>query len=458
VSELRAEDASTGTIAAIASPPGRGGVGIVRVSGPSAGQIAVSVIGRSLPPPRHASLVPFRGSDGQLIDRGLLLYFAAPASFTGEDVVEFHAHGGPVVLALLLDACLAAGARLARAGEFSLRAFLNGKLDLLQAEATADLIAAGSVRAARAAMRSLEGAFSQRVQTLKDQVISLRVQVEAAIDFGSEDIEPAAASSIIRQGQGVAEHIAALRRDAEVGVRAGEGLRVVLVGAPNVGKSTLLNQLAQRNTAIVTPMAGTTRDIVREQLVLDGIAVELLDTAGLRSEASLDPVEEEGIRRARGLLPAADLVLLVIDAAIPPASRVLPMLASALALDAVEDRILIIVNKVDISGEPAGWRDGMLHVSGTTGAGIDLLRRHLADIAGAATDGGAFAARRRHVASLDAALAALRAGLGAMNDHPAIELLAEDLRIVQRHLGELVGDVSADDLLGAIFATFCIGK
>lgn len=458
MSELNAEDASTGTIAAIASPPGRGGVGIVRVSGPAATDVAVSIIGRAMPPPRYASLVPFRGSDGQLIDRGLLLYFAAPASFTGEDIVEFHAHGGPVVLALLLDACLAAGARLARAGEFSLRAFLNGKLDLLQAEATADLIAASSVRAARAAMRSLEGAFSQRVFALKDQVIGLRVQIEAAIDFDAEDIEPAAASSIIRQGHSIAEEIAALRRDAEVGVRAGEGLRVVLVGAPNVGKSTLLNLLAQRETAIVTPMAGTTRDIVREQLVLGGVAVELLDTAGLRCEASLDPVEVEGIRRARDLLPAADLVLLVIDAAVPLVGRSLPTLASALGLEAVKDRTMVIVNKVDTSGEPAGWRDGMLHVSGASGAGVDLLRRHLADTAAGATDGGAFAARRRHLAALDAALTALRTGLGAMCEHPAVELLAEDLRIVQRHLGDLVGDVSADDLLGAIFATFCIGK
>lgn len=458
MSELNADDASTGTIAAIASPPGRGGVGIVRVSGPSAREIAASVIGRSLPPPRQAALVPFRDGDGQLIDRGLVLYFAAPASFTGEDIVELQAHGGPVVLSLLLDACLAAGARLASAGEFSLRAFLNGKLDLLQAEATADLIAANSVRAARAAMRSLEGAFSSRVHPLKDQVIGLRVQIEAAIDFGAEDIELAAVETIVRQGHRIAEQIALLRRDAEVGVRAGEGLRVVLVGAPNVGKSTLLNQLAQRETAIVTPIAGTTRDIVREQLVLDGIAVELLDTAGLRNESSLDPVEVEGIRRARDLLPAADLVLLVVDAVLPSASRALPALASALALEAVQDRITVIVNKIDTYGESAGWRDGMLHVSGATGAGIDLLRRHLADTAGGATDGGAFAARRRHLASLDAALTALRTGLAAMGDHPAMELLAEDLRVVQRHLGDLVGDVSADDLLGAIFSTFCIGK
>jgi tRNA modification GTPase len=446
------------TIAAAATPPGRGGIGIVRLSGPQARPIAERITQRHLRTPRELTLTYLHDRDAGRIDQGLAAWFPAPASFTGEDVVELHAHGGPAVMAMLLDACMTAGARPAGPGEFTLRAFLNGKLDLLQAEATADLIAADSTRAARAAMRSLDGAFSRRVFGIRDAVVALRVQLEAAIDFGDEDIETERTAAIAARAADIGASLSALCADAAQGVRVSHGIRVVLVGAPNVGKSTLLNQLAGREVAIVTPIAGTTRDIVREQLTLEQAAVELLDTAGLRDELTVDVVEREGIRRARASLPAADLVLAVVDAALPALARVPAAVVAELGLDDVRDRVVVIVNRIDVTGEAPGWHDGTLRLSGLTGAGLDVLRSHIAGLAAGSVEGGAFAARQRHVAGLEAAQSALATGVAAHLGGAGLELLAEDLRVVQRHLGELVGDVSADDLLGAIFATFCIGK
>lgn len=442
----------TETIAAVATPQGRGGIGVVRVSGSAARAIARALCG-DVPEPRRAHFVGFGGADGAPIDRGLALFFPAPHSFTGEDVLELHAHGSPVVLERLVRRACELGARPARAGEFSERAFLNGKLDLAQAEAVADLIAARSEAQARAALRSLDGEFSRRVEALVQAIVRLRVEVEAAIDFSEDAAESASQPRLERLFAEAGAQFDTLLAAARHGVRLTDGLHAVIVGAPNVGKSSLLNALVGDERAIVTDIPGTTRDVLRESVVLDGIELTLADTAGLRESA--DMVEGEGIRRARIELARADLVLAVVErAAGPDAFGSLP----EMPLNATR---IVVVNKIDLDGA-APWREergGVVRigVSARSGAGLDLLRGELKRMAAGSDVEGAFSARGRHVAALERTgphLAAARAALVVA----APELVAEDLRAAQQALGEITGAFTSEDLLGAIFSTFCIGK
>ena len=447
---------STDTIAAIATPAGPGGIGVVRVSGPRALAIAQAFLGRR-PKPRFAHRCRFRDGGGELIDDGLLLAFPGPKSFTGEDVVELQAHGSPVLLAALLRRCVELGARLARPGEFSERAFLNDKLDLAQAEAVADLIAAGSESAARAAMRSLDGEFSRRVDALARQLVELRVYVEAAIDFPEEEIDFLRTDEVRARFAAIDLSLHELLAGARRGQRLRDGLNVVILGAPNVGKSSLLNALAGHDRAIVTAIPGTTRDVLREHLSVDGLPITIIDTAGLRE--TRDEVESEGIARANREARRADLVLWVEAPEIRdpgPGAR-----------DSEEPGSrpprLTIHNKLDLTGgEPRIERreDGVhVHLSAKTGAGLDLLRQALLQHAGLA-DGsvGDFSARARHVEALvrcQEQLASARAHALTTGDG---ELAAEDLRLAHEALGEITGRFRADDLLGQIFSSFCIGK
>ncbi|MFC5742238.1 tRNA uridine-5-carboxymethylaminomethyl(34) synthesis GTPase MnmE [Dyella tabacisoli] len=445
--------ANTDTITAIASAPGAAGVGVVRVSGPAVPAIAQNLLGRE-PQPRHAHFAAFRDVAGELIDRGLLLYFPAPASYTGEHVLELQGHGSAVLLDALLRRVCELGARLARPGEFTERAFLNGKLDLAQAEAVADLIAARSHAGARAALRSMEGVFSRKVETLLQALIALRVHIEAAIDFPEEEIDFLADPAIARQLEALRTQLAELLREAQRGLRLNDGLRVAIIGRPNAGKSSLLNALAGNERAIVTDIAGTTRDVLREQLSLDGIALELADTAGLRD--TNDPIEREGVRRAHGELARADIALLVTDA-----QNAVGDLALLADLPGAVER-LVLVNKIDLDHtvEHHEQRDGAtwLWASAKTGAGLDVLREHLKRLAGAGSGEGAFSARRRHVLALQQVAVHLDHTAHVLDTSRAGELAAEELRQAQHTLGEITGSYSSDDLLGAIFSSFCIGK
>lgn len=437
------------TIAAIATAAGAAGVGVVRVSGPGCAAIAQALLGRA-PTPRHAHYLAFRDADGEVIDDGLLLSFPGPRSYTGEDVLELQAHGSPVLLARLLARCLALGARPARPGEFTERAFLAGKLDLAQAEAVADLIAAGSEAAARAARRSLDGEFSRRVHAVVEGLTGLRTWLEAALDFPEEEIDFLAAPELHARLAAVTAALAALRADAGRGKRLVDGLHVVIAGAPNAGKSSLLNALAGEERAIVTDIAGTTRDLLREQVRLDGIDITLVDTAGLRE--SPDRVEAEGIRRARVELARADLVLAVLDDRAPVPPTGLPPGVPVLWLH----------NKADLTGAPAHAEerpDGRhLWLSARDGTGLDALRQALGAAAGRGEgQDGAFSARARHLDALDAAAGHLDSAARQLAAG-AGELAAEDLRASQAVLGSITGTVDADALLGRIFASFCIGK
>ena len=442
---------ATDTIAAIASAPGAAGVGVLRVSGPAVPAIARQLLGQP-PQPRHAHFTAFRDAAGELIDRGLLLHFPAPASYTGEHVLELQGHGSAVLLdALLLRVC-ALGARLARPGEFTERAFLNGKLDLAQAEAVADLIAARSQAGARAALQSMEGVFSRRVEALLQRLIAVRVHIEAAIDFPEEEIDFLADPAIAHQLDALRADLAVLLREAQRGVRLNDGLRVAIIGRPNAGKSSLLNALAGSDRAIVNAAAGTTRDVLREQLNLDGIALELADTAGLRD--SDDEVEREGVRRAQRELQRADVALLVSTE-----EDVTMDLGWFAHLPAAAAR-LVLINKIDLAATaPRSEQRGAitwLWASARTGAGIDALREELKRLA-AGSGEGAFSARRRHVLALQQVSQHLEAA-AELTAHRAGELAAEELRQAQHALGEITGSYSSDDLLGAIFGSFCIGK
>jgi tRNA modification GTPase len=441
------------TIAAIASAAGAAGVGVLRVSGPNVPAIAHRLLGRQ-PQARHAHMGAFRDAEGQLIDRGLLLHFPAPASYTGEHVLELQGHGSQVLLDALLRRVCELGARLARPGEFTERAFLNGKLDLAQAEAVADLIAARSQAGARAALQSMEGVFSRKVDALLHALIALRVHIEAAIDFPEEEIDFLADPAITAQLQALRLQLAELLRDAKRGLRLNDGLRVAIVGRPNAGKSSLLNALSGSERAIVTDIAGTTRDVLRESLQLDGVALELADTAGLRDTD--DPVEREGVRRAQGELTRADVVLLVTD--IEHAHDDVALLAD---VPAAVERI-VLVNKIDKDGtaDRAEQREATtwLWISAKTGAGLDTLRDTLKRLAGAGSGEGAFSARRRHVVALQQVAIHLESTAAILDTSRAGELAAEELRQAQQALGEITGTYSSDDLLGAIFSSFCIGK
>lgn len=457
---------------------------MVRISGPRALEIAGAVTGRSLQA-RRACYSRFHDSDGQLVDAGIALYFAGPRSFTGEDVVELQGHGGPVVLRLVLDAVLARGARMARPGEFTERAFLNGKLDLAQAEAVADLIASASAAAARGAMRSLEGTFSAAVQAIDDLLLGLRVFVEAAMDFPEEAVEFLAEGQVGLRLTAIGDQLAALLRDTRQGVLLRDGILIALIGPPNVGKSSLLNRLAGHERAIVSEIPGTTRDLVEADLVLDGLPVRVVDTAGLRE--STDPVEREGVRRARQQAAKADLVLVLEEDG--TASDWLASPLRGMLLESVPEiesaRVLRVLNKVDRSGNPpgivtsaqpadatgAGDRSTLetlpgppgiepteVRISAITGAGTDTLVDLIKARAGYAGEGTTFTARRRHVEGLRAAASAVAESQRLLETRAPSELVAEELRSAHQSLGSIVGTVSADELLGEIFARFCIGK
>ncbi len=442
------------TIAAIATSSGAGGIGIIRLSGDTAASIAMALLGRQ-PKSRYAHYCTFTDSDGAVLDHGLLLHFPAPNSFTGEDVVELQAHGSPIMLRCLLGRVIELGARQARAGEFSERAFLNGKLDLVQAEAIADLIASGSEAAARAAVRSLDGEFSRQVQAVNEAVVRLRIWIEAAIDFPEEEIDFLATPRLVDDITNLRSSIDQLLVASRRGVRLTNGLHVVIVGRPNAGKSSLLNALASSDRAIVTDVPGTTRDVLRETIDLDGIAITLVDTAGLRE--SRDPVEIEGMRRARSELESADLAILVsCDEELLHDRELLSGLPETI-------RRIIVHNKIDLdSAAPKrAVLDAIPHLwlSARTGAGIDLLITELRCAAGQAdADEGAFSARSRHVDAIERASEHLESARFALCAQRAGELAAEELRLVQQKLGEITGTFSSDDLLGRIFADFCIGK
>jgi tRNA modification GTPase len=448
--------AAGGTIAALATPPGRGAVAIVRLSGPEALAITRKMTGID-PRPRRAELCAFRGVAGELVDRGLVLYFPAPRSYTGEDVVELHGHGGALVSDGVLAAVLAFGARLAAAGEFTLRAFLNDKLDLAQAEAVADLIDSGSTLAARAALRSLSGEFSARVQALQAELTNLRAQLEAWLDFPDEDIERAAADALRRAMAATLGKLRALLAMAEQGSRLRDGLTLAIAGPPNAGKSSLLNRLAGYERAIVTPLPGTTRDVLREHLAIDGLPISIVDTAGLRESA--DPIEIEGVRRSRIELREADHVLWVEDVKTPVESA----LGAARAELGTARAFTLVRNKIDLGGPPAGsdihHGTTVIRLSALTGAGVDALRAALKAAAGyRGESGGTFSARRRHLAALARALQRVDGALVGLAGTSSLELVAEELRAAQQALSELTGEFTSDDLLGEIFGRFCIGK
>ncbi len=441
------------TIVAPATPAGRGGIAVVRLSGPATTHIATALLGR-VPAPRHAQFAPFLGADGAPLDRGIALFFPAPCSFTGEDVLELHGHGGPVVVDMLIARVLELGARLARPGEFSERAFLNGKIDLVQAEAIADLIDSASQAAVRAAMQSMSGAFSARVNEIVEAVVALRTQVEANIDFADEDIEVIEDAQMRAALADIARRLAALLDAGRQGYLINAGLRVVLLGAPNVGKSSLLNCLSESQRAIVDTAPGTTRDVIEQSIHIAGLPVSLLDTAGLRDTGNR--VESEGVRRARRAVAEADHCLWVCDDTQESddgqdAPISLP--------DAVA--VTVVRNKIDLSGRPPG-EIGARHpveiaVSAATGAGIPTLKARLAQAAGVrpAAETG-FIARRRHVDALERAQQRVQEAAGLFPQ--TLELVAEELRLAQQSLSEITGTFTSEDLLERIFASFCIGK
>ncbi|MCQ3933843.1 MAG: tRNA uridine-5-carboxymethylaminomethyl(34) synthesis GTPase MnmE [Gammaproteobacteria bacterium] len=443
------------TIVARATPPGRGGIAVVRISGPAVRDLAGPLLG-ALPRPRYATLCGFRGADGEALDLGLALYFPAPHSFTGEDVLELHAHGGVVLADMLVARVLALGARLARPGEFTERAFLNDKLDLTQAEAIADLIDADSQAAARAAQRSLRGDFSAAVLALNEEVTELRSWVEAAIDFPDEDIDFLSDADLARRVEGVAASFRRLEEATRQGCLLREGLNVVIAGRPNAGKSSLLNALAGYDAAIVTPVPGTTRDLIREQLDIDGLPIHVVDTAGLR--ATTDVVEAQGVSRAQAELARADHALVVLDATADDAASREALLGE---LPAGLSRTLVR-NKIDLTGEPSGLVPGttdLVRVSALTGAGLPELRQRLRAVAGYQPAGeGSFTARRRHLDSLRSAREHFEAACRQLREQQAGELMAEELLQVQNALAEITGEFTSDDLLGRIFSSFCIGK
>ena len=448
------------TIAALATPPGRGGVGIVRVSGPDCLKVAHQLVKQRLQP-RHAHYLPFYDLQGQRLDEGLALYFPGPHSFTGEDVLELQGHGGPVVLDLLLETLLQAGVRLAEPGEFTQRAFLNNKLDLAQAEAIADLIEASSRQAAANALKSLQGDFSKRIRALVEALTQLRVYVEAAIDFPEEEIDFISEGHVSVQLLSLLEQLQQIKQQAHQGCLLREGMNVVLAGRPNAGKSSLMNLLAGQERALVTDIAGTTRDVLKEQIHLDGMPLHIIDTAGLRDTE--DTVEKLGVERAWQEIEKADRILLLVDSqetsSLDP-YEIWPDFVNRLKHP---ERLTLVRNKIDLSGEGSeselSTTPAVIRISAREHLGVDNLKAHLKQVMGfQATAEGGFSARRRHLDALSRAEAALLQGSEQLNAWGAGELLAEDLRKTQQILGEITGDFRPDDLLGKIFSEFCIGK
>lgn len=450
---------SPDTIAAIATPPGMGGIGIVRLSGADALSIAESLSHSHL----QAGLIQFRqflDAEGQAIDHGLCLYFRAPHSFSGEDCVELQAHGGPIVLDMLLERVCALGARLARAGEFSERAFLNGKVDLAQAEAIADLIESGSRAASRAAMRSLEGRFSAQVNELVEAIVELRAYIEAALDFAEEEIDFLASSDIDTRLDAALLRLQDLLQQAQQGRTLQEGLGVAIAGLPNAGKSSLLNYLAGYEAAIVTDIEGTTRDVLREHISLRGIPIKINDTAGLRE--AQNAVEREGVRRAWESIGQADVVIYLVDAGkglSDADQRILDELRTIREDSGADTRLLLVYNKSDLLDTNDRGSQDQLYVSTFTGNGMDrLIDRITGEAADYNQENRAFMARRRHVDALQRAQEFLRQAARSFEQSRSGELMAEDLRLAQQCLNEITGEFTSDDLLGKIFSSFCIGK
>ncbi|WP_417507332.1 tRNA uridine-5-carboxymethylaminomethyl(34) synthesis GTPase MnmE [Marinomonas gallaica] len=448
------------TIVAQATAPGRGGVGIVRVSGAKSLEIAQAIIGFE-PTPRYAHYVPFNDTQGEQLDMGIALYFPGPNSFTGEDVFELQGHGGPVIIDMLLSRCLKLGARLARPGEFSERAFLNDKMDLTQAEAIADLIDSSSEQAAKCALRSLQGAFSKRIDELVEALIYLRIYVEAAIDFPEEEIDFIGDGKVAAQLQEIRDKLHSVMKEANQGALLREGMSVVIAGRPNAGKSSLLNALSGKDSAIVTSIEGTTRDVLREHIHLDGMPLHIIDTAGLRD--SPDEVERIGIQRAWEEIHKADRILLMVDSQSVNSNDPNDIWPEFMGQLTSKDHLTLVRNKVDLTKESTGYEEcnglPVISLSAKTNDGIDALTTHLKTVMGfdSTTEGG-FIARRRHIEALQKANSFLDAGFEQLHGYGAGELLAEDLKEAQQALSEITGAFTSDDLLGRIFGSFCIGK
>jgi len=451
---------SKDTIVAQATATGQGGVGIVRLSGPMSAEILEAFIGFKAKP-RYAHYTPFHETDNQ-IDEGIALFFPGPNSFTGEDVAELQCHGGPIVIDLIIRRAIELGARMARPGEFSERAFLNDKLDLTQAEAIADLIESSSEQAARCALKSLQGAFSREVDQLVDQLTNLRIYVEAAIDFPDEEIDFLSDGKVRGDLVSIIEQLNQVQSQAQQGSLMREGMTVVIAGRPNAGKSSLLNALSGRDSAIVTDIEGTTRDVLREQIHIDGMPLHIIDTAGLRDAP--DRVEQIGIDRAWQEIKTADRILMLVDASHSKTTdpqTLWPEMVDKLNGDL--SHVTLVRNKIDLTDESTGLKqqgdNTLIRLSAKDEQGIDLLREHLKSIMGYQGNAeGAFMARRRHMEAIEQAQELLNTGLWQLDTQGAGELLAEDLRQTQQVLGEITGKVSADDLLGKIFGSFCIGK
>jgi tRNA modification GTPase len=444
------------TIVALATPPGRGSIGVIRLSGQNAAEIAARLLS-SLPPPRHASYMAVNSLSGDLLDYAIVIFFVAPNSFTGEDVIEFQCHGGPVLLDAIIEQLINAGARLAQPGEFSQRAFLNEKLDLLQAEAISDLIYAGSRSALRSALSTLRGDFSRHISLIAEKIISLRIEVEASIDFSDEDIEPQSTQLLLNGLLSVIQDLEQLLSVAEQGRILCEGIRIVITGRPNAGKSSLLNLLTGHDSAIVTDIAGTTRDLVREYIQLDGLPIHLVDTAGLRD--SCDLVEQEGIRRTWQVATEANLILYLVDDRTGLTDDDLSNIANL----PQESSIVILFNKIDITHRevtsgvlPSGHT--FVTISTLTAAGVPLLKDVVKSFAGYhESTSGLFMARRHHLQSLHESLRHLATALDLFTPYDGV-LVAEEFRLALMRLGEITGEFTSDDLLGRIFSSFCIGK